>query len=421
MSNRIVAHTLLAGLLAVVVVTFGCGDSPAPPLTAPTPTPAPTSTALTVTVVAPSTGLAGVATPVRIGGTGFLTGATVTFDGVPAPATVVSSVSISTTAAAHALGTVDVVVTNPGGESSRLADGFAYVAALTSLTISGNTSLAGVGETSQLTATAGYSDGTTRDVTSDAQWSSNLPSVVTISTGGGFLPASRAGLLTAQALGATSVLLRYPVTNPSLYRYVQVTVTPIGTFTASGRVREPGVGSVTSARVVNVASGLATLTQSDGDYSFGGLTDPAFSVTKAGYEPVEFDATPDVWADVPVQRVVRIAAGSAGVSGRLAPNDMDYVMSDGTHCQPCRLIRVTSTAPGMARVQLTWTDPDWDVNIWVNGQMFPGTGSLREVVADVLVGAGEVLMYVGKIGSGERSGGSNGVHVPFTLSVTAPR
>jgi hypothetical protein len=329
-----------------------------------------------------------------------------------------SSVSISTTAAAHAIGSVDVIVTNPGGESSRLAGGFTYVAGLTSLTLSGRASLTSVGETSQLTATAGYADGTTRDVTDEAQWSSTQVTVATISTASGFVPGSRGGVLTALALGAATILVRYPVTNPSLFNFMEVTVTPMGTFTASGRVREPGVGGVIDARVVNVASGQTMLTQDEGYYSLGGLTDPRFSVTKAGYEELAFDATPGVWDDVPMQRVVRIAAGSAPVTGRLAPNDMDYVMADGTHCQPCRLIRVTSTAPGNAQVRLTWTLPTSDMNIWVKDQMFPGTGSVREVVADVPVGADEVLLYVGKIGSGRRADGG-GPHEPFTVSVTS--
>ena len=43
--------------------------------------------------------------------------------------------------------------------------------AVTSLTISGNTSIGALGTTTQLTAIARCADGTTRDVTADAQWS----------------------------------------------------------------------------------------------------------------------------------------------------------------------------------------------------------------------------------------------------------
>ena len=73
-----------------------------------TPNPAPT-----VTAISPATGPAGGGTPVTITGTGFLTGATVTFGGTSATGvTVVSATSITATAPAHAAGAVNIVVTN---------------------------------------------------------------------------------------------------------------------------------------------------------------------------------------------------------------------------------------------------------------------------------------------------------------------
>ena len=55
---------------------------------------------------------------VTITGTGFVTGATVTFGGTPAAATVVSSTLINVTTPAVTPGSVDVTVTNPNGMSS---------------------------------------------------------------------------------------------------------------------------------------------------------------------------------------------------------------------------------------------------------------------------------------------------------------
>jgi hypothetical protein len=54
---------------------------------------------------------------VTIIGAGFITGATVTFDGVAATASVVNDTTINATVPAHAPGVVNVVVTNPGGEA----------------------------------------------------------------------------------------------------------------------------------------------------------------------------------------------------------------------------------------------------------------------------------------------------------------
>ena len=54
-------------------------------------------------------------------GTGFQVGATVTFDGAVANATVNSSTAIVASTPVHSAGQVDIVVVNPDGQSSRLA------------------------------------------------------------------------------------------------------------------------------------------------------------------------------------------------------------------------------------------------------------------------------------------------------------
>lgn len=401
MSNPIIVRACLAVALSAIGMSVGCGDHSSGPTRPEAPA------ALRVTSVVPSSGPAGVATAVRIVGTGFVSGATLTLDGVATNATFVSSVALTATAPAHPAGSIDIVVTNPGGQSSRLDAGFSYVAQLTSLLITGNTSLRSIGETSQLTATAGYADGSTRDVTREAQWTSSLPSIVTISAD---------GILTARALGATSILVRYPTFNPSLFRSAFATVTPAGTFTASGRVREPGAGGVSGARVVHVPSGTSVLTDADGTYSLAALAGgPRFSFTKADYEEVELDVTPDKFSDTPMQRIIRMTAGGAPLSARLAPNDMDYLIGGSTRCQPCRLIRITSPTPGVAQVRLTWTFTSTALNLWVNGRVFLGDATTREVIADVPLGAAEVVMFVGRI-----SPGGHRDYVPFTFSVTAP-
>jgi hypothetical protein len=80
-----------------------------------------------VTSVSPTVGNKG--TDVTIVGTGFLTGATVTLGGVRADVRLVTGTSISATAPEHADGLVDVVVTNPGGQSGTMVEAFRYQAA----------------------------------------------------------------------------------------------------------------------------------------------------------------------------------------------------------------------------------------------------------------------------------------------------
>ena len=317
-------------VLAAVLACARC-DSP----TSPPPPPPPA--ALKVSSVVPNTGSPSLATPITIVGTGFQSGAKLTLDGAPTDVKFVSSLSLIATAPAHAEGPIDIVVTNPTGESNKLVAGFSYVAPpppLTGLVLAGNLALTAVGQTSQLTATATFADGSTKDVSKESQWFAYLSGVATIASD---------GVVTAHGLGATSFFVRYPLTVPSKIQGARITVTPPGTFAVDGWIREPGVGGVPNARVTNTASGQSTLTTSDGEYSMGGLTTGHFSVTKDGYESGEFDAAADISDETAIQRVVRIDVGAI-VSGSLAPNDMDYLMGPNQHCQPCRLIHVATTA-----------------------------------------------------------------------------
>jgi len=68
------------------------------------------------------------------------------------------------------------------------------------LAISGNLTLVAIGKTSPLVATLRKPDGSTQNVTNDAEWSTDNPSVATISA---------TGVLTAVGFGATKVTARY--------------------------------------------------------------------------------------------------------------------------------------------------------------------------------------------------------------------
>jgi hypothetical protein len=93
------------------------------------------STPVTVTSVTPSSGLVTGGTSVTIAGSGFAVGPTVTFGGTAATGVAVTSTgSLTATVPAHAPGAVDVVVTNPGGPSGTLANGYTFVPEPTQLT-----------------------------------------------------------------------------------------------------------------------------------------------------------------------------------------------------------------------------------------------------------------------------------------------
>jgi len=116
----------MATLLALVGMTLGCDHRPGGPGGI---GPSGINGPLTVTSLAPNTGLPGGSTAVTVAGGGFRSGATVTFDGTAAAATVNSGGVIFARTPAHAAGTVDVVVTNTDGESVVLARAYTYAAA----------------------------------------------------------------------------------------------------------------------------------------------------------------------------------------------------------------------------------------------------------------------------------------------------
>jgi IPT/TIG domain len=83
--------------------------------------------AFTVNGISPSSGTASGATSVKITGTGFLSGATVTFGGVAGTnVTVANSTTITATTPSHTAATVNVVVANSNRQSGTLTNGFTY-------------------------------------------------------------------------------------------------------------------------------------------------------------------------------------------------------------------------------------------------------------------------------------------------------
>jgi hypothetical protein len=83
----------------------------------------------TLTTVAPATGDVAGGTSVTLTGTGFRSGATVTFGGAAASNVVVATAtSVTCTTPAHAAGAVDVVLTSNDSQSATKASGFTYTA-----------------------------------------------------------------------------------------------------------------------------------------------------------------------------------------------------------------------------------------------------------------------------------------------------
>jgi len=246
---------------------------------------------------------------------------------------------------------------------------------------------------------ANYSDGTTRDVSTEAVWTSEKPANFVVSS----------GVVTVVDFGLASIFARLQTRTGS----IQVTATPLNTLIFIGRVREPGNSGIANVHVLDTDSKRTALTSEFGEYVFANLRDPRFRAEKDGFESVEARSAPfPGFGDIPMQRFVRFAAGGS-VSTQLAPNDVSYEIG-ADHCFPCKRIRVT--VPTAGTLHLTATQPGvaaTGLNIWVNGNRFAPVDS--SVVADASVSAGEIFVYVGGFSST-----SGYVLFTFTTSLTSP-
>jgi Bacterial Ig-like domain (group 2) len=251
------------------------------------------------------------------------------------------------------------------------------------LTVDGRKSLTAIGETSQLTARAGWPDGSTRDVTATARWLSLNTSVATVSS---------TGMVTGTGLGAT----RIEVTYESVMSAFQLSVTPVGTFAAAGDVREPGQGALAGVRVLEPVSGRSTLTDQSGNYMLAALASRHLRFEKEGYETGVLDLPPDSGGYMRMQRIVRIMAGETAVIPKLTHMDVWYDVGPD-RCSPCRLVRIVLPAAGTMHFDLTWEpNPGSDIYLWVGGRRFARDASLQQQLsADAGVPAGENLVYVG--------------------------
>jgi Bacterial Ig-like domain (group 2) len=249
--------------------------------------------------------------------------------------------------------------------------------------LSGNLTLRAVGDTSQMSATATFSDGTTRDVTNESRWTSSDAAVLTVST---------TGLITAVQLGRARVAVNYQVRNTSAI----VNITPPGTFIASGRVREPGFSGLGGVLVTDVVSGRYATSDSQGSFAIASVPVAAgLRFQKDGYETVSDVDVTDIGVDVPLQKIIRLSAGEKAEPPPLAPHDVEYTIGS-QRCQPCRRIRVVVGSRGTLEVKAS-AAPE-AVLFLPNGRTMSSDTAV--VTAEITVTTpGEVVLYFGLPGT----------------------
>jgi hypothetical protein len=130
---RVVARLALFSALACGLAACAAGDLPeGPPPTAPA-VPKPAVAGPRLTALEPALGSTGGGTPAFIRGTGFQAGTRVTLGGVVLASELRGPAAIAGTllyveTPAHVAGAVDLVVTNPDGQTDVLVGGFTYAA-----------------------------------------------------------------------------------------------------------------------------------------------------------------------------------------------------------------------------------------------------------------------------------------------------
>ena len=142
-----------------------------------------------------------------------------------------------------------------------------------SMAISGRTTLTSPGDSSQLMATATFSDGTSRDVTADAVW-----------YGGDAITISGRGLITARAFGFGSATARYRTGQG----FAAVRVVPDGAFLVQGSVLAQG-GFRLAGATVQFSSRCGThttTTNENGNYVLPAEGDAAVRVQMEGFAPL---------------------------------------------------------------------------------------------------------------------------------------
>ena len=130
MVDRFVARIVAIGVLGIAGLSLGCGESPSSPTAVPAvpaPPAAPLAPAvMAVTSVTPSSGPTIGGDYISINGDLFESGTTVALDGIAARVTSVTSRSIVALTPPHRLGTVDLVVMTPDGQSATVKAAYTY-------------------------------------------------------------------------------------------------------------------------------------------------------------------------------------------------------------------------------------------------------------------------------------------------------
>ena len=337
--------------------------------------PAGAANAPTVTAVAPSEGAFSGGTAVTITGTGFVAGATVTFNGVAATGVSVSSAtSISATTPAGVQGAAVIAVTNPDTQSGTLSGAFTYLGAPPSITLVSPNSGSSLGGTVVTITGAAFVTGATVTFGGTAATAMTFDSATQLKA-----------TTPAHTAGAADVVVTNPdaqlVTSTGGYTYTAAAAPTVASVSPSGGTT--GGGTAVTITGTGFAAGASV--------SFGGVavtgvavvgatsitaTAPAHAAGAVAVVVTNADSQTGTLgagyayaaAAAPTVTAVAPASGSKGGgtsvtitgTGFLAGASVDFGGTAGTSITVVSATSITATtsehAKGKVTVQVTNTD-----------------------------------------------------------------
>jgi len=175
--------------------------------------------------------------------------------------------------------------------------------------------------TYQMNAKANMSDGSSIDVTAQAQWATSSPEIATIAPG---------GLLTVKQSGQIDVRATYQTTTGSMP--LTVTAPGSGMFILSGSVHEPPPGSkpvagVTVRITAGTDAGTSTTTAADGTFGFTRVHGGQISLeaVKDGYQTAQYPGLVlDHDREIEIVMYPNPPINSAGVKATARCNDASW-------------------------------------------------------------------------------------------------
>jgi len=262
----------------------------------------------------------------------------------------VATVSATGLVTAMAAGTA--VVTATAGNVSGTATITVVSIALQSIVVSPSTATIGTGRTQRFTATGTYADGTSRDVTAIATWTSSANAVATVSAGGVATSASAGTTTIAAAIGNVRGTAALTVTSATLRAIAVTPANPtvsLGTavsFVATGTYSDGSTQTLT-AQVVWASSTLTVATVSAaGVATPAGLGTTTISATLSG-----ITGTTTLTVSPPWVVAITIAPANASVPRGTVTNFRATVtMSDGTSSDATDRVTWSSSNPSVATV-----------------------------------------------------------------------